>query len=157
MLKFIKALHVIGVGLFFGSILGHAVAGLAPGIHDSPHTRLVARQIIDVATYYLTLPGLALLLLTGVALVVKRERPIRNLAPHLFIAVLILVNAIFILYPTGQDVLGVTRDLAAGAQSDGVLQALEGREAMFGAINILLCLLAILVGVIKPGSEKEQS
>ncbi len=156
-LRLIKAFHVLGAVLFFGSILGHAITGLAANVQDSAQTQLVARQIIDVATWYLTLPGLALLVLTGIGLVVMRERPIRLMGPHLFLAALILVNAIFFLFPIAQAILGIANDLAAGTGSDSELRLLEGREAIFGAINILLCILATVVGVIKPGTGKEQS
>lgn len=152
---FVRALHIIGVVLFFGSILGHAIADLAEGVHGNTQAYLVARQIVDVATWYLTLPGLVLLTLTGIGLVVMRQRPLRHLRLHLFIATLILANAIFILLPTGQVILGVANNLAAGTGNSGKLSILQGREAMFGAINILLCLAATFIGVIKPGSEKE--
>lgn len=147
-----KALHIVGVALFFGSILGHAITGLAKGLHENPQALLVARQIVDVATWYLTLPGLALLTLTGLGLVIKRERPLRYLRPHLLIAGLIVANALFILLPTGQAILSAT-----AVQSKGALELvdLQGREALFGAVNIVLCIAAIFVGVIKPGSHTE--
>lgn len=153
MRRLIKPLHVIGVALFFGSILGHAVAGLAESVHDSPKTEQLARQIIDVATWYLTIPGLVLVTLTGLGMILMRGRSLlrmRWMMLHLFIAVLILLNAILILLPTGQAILAVTNDLAAGTGADGDLRMLEGREAMFGAINILLCVAAVFIGVIKP-------
>ena len=155
MLTLTKALHIIGVVLFFGSILDHAITGLAEGLHGNAQAVLVARQIVDVATWYLTLPGLVLVTLTGIGLVVMRERPLPNLVPHLFIAALILVNAIFILLPTGQAILGAAIELAAGSGNDSELTTLLGREAMFGAINILLCISAVFFGVLKPGSTKE--
>jgi len=155
MLKFIRALHITGAVVFFGSILGHAITGLAEGVHDNAQTYLLTRQIVDIATWYLTLPGLVLLTLTGIALVVMRERPIRHLRPHLFIVALILLNAVFILLPTGQAILSISSDLAAGSGSNSELSVLQEREAMFGAANILLCLVAVFVGVIKPGGGKE--
>ena len=155
MLKFTRALHIIGVVLFFGSILGHAITGLAEGLHSNASAVLVSRQIVDVATWYLTLPGLALLSLTGIGLIIMRERPLRKLSPHLFIAALILVNAIFFLFPIGQAILSAATDLSAGNGNNNTFLMLQGREAMFGAINIALCIAAIFIGVIKPGSDKE--
>ena len=69
---------------------------------------------------------------------------------HVSIAVLILLNATYVLLPTGQAILTIADGLAAGTGADAGLPVLEGREAMFGAINILLCLAAVFVGVIKP-------
>lgn len=154
MLKLTKSFHVLGVVLFFGSILGHAVAGLAETVNDSPETRLLARQVINVATLYLTIPGMGLLLLSGIGLVVRRQRPLRNLAPHLILVSLTLLNAVFILLPAGQMILQATSGLA---DSGADLAALDRREAIFGAINILLCLVAVFVGVIKPGSARVHS
>ena len=62
----------------------------------------------------------------------------------------VLLNATFILLPAGQSILGITSGLAAGTGTDEGLAAFEAREAMFGAINILLCLTAVFIGVIKP-------
>lgn len=151
--KLIKALHVLGVILFFGSILGHAIAGLAESVHDGPVTERLVRQVIDVATWYLTVPGLVLLTLTGIAMIVMRRASLLKMRwtfLHVFIAVLILLNATFVLLPTGQAILTIADGLAAGTGTNAGLQILEGREAMFGAINILLCLTAVFVGVIKP-------
>ena len=153
MAKLITALHVLGVILFFGSILGHAIAGLAESVHDGPVTERLARQVIDAATWYLTVPGLVLLTLTGIAMIVMRGASLLKMRwtlLHGFIAVLILLNATFVLLPTGQAILTVADGLAAGTGTNAGLHILEGREAMFGAINILLCLTAVFVGVIKP-------
>ncbi|MCP4933582.1 MAG: DUF2269 family protein [bacterium] len=154
MLTITKALHIIGVALFFGSILGHAITGLAEGVHGDAQAVLVARQILNVATWYLTLPGLVLVTLTGIGLVVIHERPQTNLRPHLLIAALIFMNAIFILLPTGQAILGTANELATGSGNASKFANLRGREAMFGAINILLCIVAIFIGVLKPGSTQ---
>ncbi len=155
MLKLIKALHVLGVVLFFGSILGHAIAGLAENVHDSAQTQRIARQIIDVATWYLTVPGLLLLTLTGITMVVMRKASLLKMRwtfLHVVIAALIVLNATFVLLPTGQAILAIIDGLAkgTGTGTGAGLRILEEREAMFGAINILLCLTAVFVGVIKP-------
>lgn len=153
MLKVVKALHLIGLVMFFGSILGHITAGFIPGAQDDPQTALIARQAIDVATTYLTVPGLVLLLLTGIFMIVKRKLPIfkfRWLTLHAIFGLLILLNAAFVLYPVGQDLLELASQVATGVQPTDQLHALEGREAAFGAANVLLCLAAMFVAVIKP-------
>ncbi len=42
MLKFVKALHLIGMVMFLGSILGHITLGFVPGAQDDAHTALRA-------------------------------------------------------------------------------------------------------------------
>lgn len=51
---------------------------------------------------------------------------------------------------TGQAILTIANELAAGTGKGDDTRMLEGREAMFGAINILLCHAAVFIGVIKP-------
>lgn len=153
MLKVVKALHLIGVVMFFGSILGHIAASSIPGAGDDPQTALITRQTIDAAETYLTLPGLVLLLLTGSFMIVKRKLPIfriRWLTLHAILGLLIALNAAFVLYPVGQDRLELASQVAAGAQLIDQLHAFEGRAAAFGAANVLLCFAAVFVAVIKP-------
>lgn len=160
MIKLVKALHVLGVVLFFGSILGHAVVGLAETVHDSAQTRFVARQIIDAATWYLTVPGLALLALTGLGMIIMRGKSLlgmRWMVVHLTLAGLVLLNAILVLLPTGHVILAAANELAAGAGKTADMLIAEKREAVFGAINILLCLTAVFTGVVKPHRGRKAS
>ncbi len=151
--KFLKAAHLVGFALFFGSILGHAVAGLAESAHFGVQSQLVIRQVSDVTTWVLTVPDLALVILTGAGMVFLRKPQLlkmRWVKVHLAIGALILLNAVFILVPAGQEILKATAELAAGNAKLGDLIAPEGREAVFGAINIVLCIAAVLVAVFRP-------
>ena len=153
MLKFVKAAHLLGVVLFFGSILGHITVGLVPGAKDDPQTALFAREAIGVATTYLTLPGLVLLVLTGIFMIAKGKLPVfktRWLTLHALIGMLIALNAVFMLYPTGRELLETASQVATGALPIDLLHAIEGREAAFGAVNVLLCLVTVLIAVVKP-------
>lgn len=153
MLKFVKALHLLGVVMFFGSILGHVTVGLVPGAQDDPQTALVVRQAIDVATNSLTVPGLMLLLVTGIFMIVKGKLPIfkmRWLTLHAIFGLLIVLNAAFVLYPTGQELLETASQAAMGALPMEQLHVIEGREAAFGAANLLLCLIMVFIAVVKP-------
>ena len=153
MSKFVKALHLIGVVMFFGSILGHITVGLVPGANDDPQTALIAREAIVAATTYLTVPGLVLLLLTGIFMIVKGRLPVfktRWLTLHALIGLLIALNAAFVLYPTGQETLEIASQVATGALPMVQLHVVEGREAAFGAVNVLLCLTMVFIAVVKP-------
>ena len=153
MLKLVKALHLLGAILFFGSILGHVTTGFIPGAEDDPRTALVIRQAIAIATSYLTMPGLILLLVTGTIMIVKGRLPIfrlRWLTLHALFGLLIALNAALVLYPTGREALEVATQVAAGLLPMERLHAFGAREAVFGAVNVLLCLATILVAVIKP-------
>lgn len=76
MLKFVKALHLLGMVMFFGSILERITLGFVPGAQDEAQTMQILRQINLSANYFLTLPGLALLFITGVLLVAKGDSSI---------------------------------------------------------------------------------
>jgi len=157
MMKFAKALHLIGAMMFFGSILGHITAGLVPGAQEDPGTAFIARQFIDVATVYLTLPGLILLVTAGILMIVKGKLPvfrIRWLMLHAVFGLLIAFNGAFLLYPIGQEMLAVAAQAVSGAAPLDALHALGGREAAFGAVNVALCLAAIMLAVFKPGPKR---
>ena len=64
----LKVLHLMGLVLFLGSIFGHIVAGILGGGPVSGGRFLAAREHIAAATQFLTLPGLALVLASGVGL-----------------------------------------------------------------------------------------
>lgn len=153
MLKLLKVAHLLGLVMFFGSILGHVSVGLIPAVKEDPRTALIARQAIDVATTALTMPGLLLLLLSGTAMVVVGRLPIlrtRWLALHAVFGLLILLNAIVVLYPLGQDILAVAAQVSGGALPIDRIDPLKGREAAFGAANMVLCLAALILAVVKP-------
>ena len=65
MYKVAKALHLLGLAMFLGSILGHVSIGFVPGAKDQAQAMLFGRQAIEIATWSLTVPGLALLVATG--------------------------------------------------------------------------------------------
>lgn len=153
MYKFLKALHIIGVVLFFGSILGHAIAGVvSSGTTDSQVLNIV-RQVVQAETNYLTIPGLVLFSVTGGAMIFVGKLPIKKLkwlALHLALGILVILNAIFILAPLGQEMLAMAQSIASGTGSIEHIHELEAKEAIFGAINIFLCVLLVLIAVIKP-------
>lgn len=153
MYKFLKALHIIGVVLFFGSILGHAIAGVVSSGTTDSQVLNVVRQVVQAETIYLTIPGLVLFSITGGTMIFVGKLPIKKLkwlALHLALGILVILNALIILGPLGQEMLVATQALAAGTGSIELIHELEIKEAIFGAINIILCVLLVLIAVIKP-------
>lgn len=151
--KVLRSLHLLGLVLFLGSIFGHVAVGWVPGAADDPATLLVARQVISVATAALTLPGLLLLVLTGVALLFGKAAGFvgqRWVILHLTLGLLIALNGGLVLYPLGQELLTGVSGLAAGDPVTERIATLQGREALFGALNVGMSLLALFVAVLKP-------
>lgn len=148
-----KALHVIGLAMFLGSILGHVTIGFVPGAKDQAHAMLFGRQAIEIATWSLTIPGLVLLAVTGLFMTVRGGLGFgrrRWLTVHQIIAALILLNAALVLVPVGSDLLDVASKIVEGTASMEDFLARAGRERMFGAANVVLALATIFVAVLKP-------
>lgn len=152
-MKILKALHLIGLAMFLGSILAHISVGLVPGMRSEPATILVGRHAIDIATSFVTLPGLLLALATGVLMTWRgRFGPFRHrwLTVHQAIGIVVLLNALLVLEPIGDRLLE-----SAGAVQDGrvtvadFLAASRG-EAIFGAANLLLTLATIFIATVRP-------
>lgn len=154
MYKIAKALHLLGLAMFLGSILGHVSVGFVPGAKDQAQPMLFARQAIEIATWSLTVPGLALLAVTGLVMTVHGGLGFgrrRWLTVHQIIAVLILLNAALILVPVGGDLLDLASEIIRGSGSIEAFRALAGRERMFGAVNLVLALVTVFVAVLRPG------
>jgi len=153
MTRLLKTCHLIGLTLFLGSILGHIVAGAAAG---APGTQsfLYAREHIALATQFLTLPGLALAVASGIALAaVSRLSPLRQrwLAAKIALTVAILINSAIFVAPSGARALAGALALSKGdngAMAE-ILSALR-IEQIAGTVNILLILAIVLLGVFKP-------
>jgi hypothetical protein len=153
MARLLKACHLLGLTLFLGSILGHIVAGAAGGAPGAPGF-LYAREHISLATQFLTLPGLALAVVSGVVMAVaSRLSPLRLrwLAAKIGLTVAILINSALFVAPAGARALAGAVALSKGESSAmaEILAALRV-EQIAGAVNILLILAIVLLGVFKP-------
>ncbi len=160
MLKFFKVVHVIGVAMFLGSIFAHIAAGMVPGATSDPQVMLLCRQVIDFATRYVTLPGLAIAIVSGAIMMATAYRGLfkrRWLILHLTAALIVAAISVTVMVPAGRAILA-----AAGAvtRGEGSLQAFAAaalREHLFGAVNIILAIAAIVIAVAKPRLSQRQS
>ncbi len=160
MYKIAKALHFLGLAMFLGSILGHVSIGFVPGAKDQAEAMLFGRQAIEIATWWLTIPGLALLAATGLFMTFRGGPGFgrrRWLTMHQIIGVLILLNATFILVPVGGGLLDAASKIIHGGGSLEAFKALSGREAMFGGLNLVLALATIFVAALKPALGQSRS
>ncbi len=152
MMKTAKALHLIGLAMFLGSVFGHITVGFIPAVED-PAGLLFGRQAIGIATWALTIPGLALLAATGLFMALRRGPGVFRsgwLAVHLVIGVLIILNAALILVPTGGALLDTATAVAGGTVTPEAMRSGAGRESLFGAINVALALTTVFLAVSKP-------
>ncbi len=153
MYKSVKVLHVIGVIMFFGSILGHAIAGVVSAATNNTQVLYTVREVIQAETYFLTIPGFILFTITGITMLFVGKLPIKKLrwlAVHVCLGILVILNAVFILLPAGAEILDASQNMVMGAGSMEYFHQLKNREAIFGALNIFLCLILVSLAVVKP-------
>jgi len=151
MYKILKILHLLGLVLFLGSVFGHIVAGSLGGAIGSAEF-LFARRTISEATWVLTLPGLALSLLSGLGLVFLSPARRPWMAAHAGVALAIALVAAIWIVPAGHEALNgasASAETVIGGKPADIRAALM-RENIAGAVNILLTLAIVALGVVKP-------
>jgi hypothetical protein len=148
-----KVLHLLGLALFLGSIFGHIVSSALGGEVGGTLAFQMARAHIAFATSVLTMPGLYLSLLSGVAMVLAgRLSPLRErwLFLHGGLAIAILLLALCIIQPAVAQVLLGAQELVRGAGSLQAVTSAKHIEDAVGGANVVLALVAIGVAVWKP-------
>jgi hypothetical protein len=114
---------------------------------------LLGRQAIETATWALTIPGLALLAMTGLFMTLRGRLgflKFRWHSLHVVIGVLIMLNAALVLVPVGGDLLDAASEIAKGSGSRETFAALTGRERTLGPVNLILALVTVFVAVLRP-------
>ncbi|MCD5362575.1 hypothetical protein [Chromobacterium aquaticum] len=151
----LKLIHFIALALFLGSILAWVV--LSETSPTTPALLAQTRQQIQTGTWALTVPGLWLILCSGLLLGYRRYGP-RNrfFQLKLGLTLLILLNASLVVVPAVDQ----ANQLAQAALLNGSGGALGAdfhaatlREAIGGGLNILLILATAAVGVWRSGSR----
>jgi len=158
MFEFYRFMHIVGVAMFFGSVLAHVTAGLIPGAAENPAIMLAARQAISLANWYVTIPGLILAIVSGALMAAsakyEKRRPI---GMHIASAATITAIAAFVLIPTAQELEAVARALGVGTATPEAFASAAFREHAFGPINIVLSIAAIALGVTLPRLRQGRS
>lgn len=155
--RLLKIAHLLGFATFLGSVLSHIVAGFAGG-EPGAASFLFARENILSTNQVLTIPGLVLTLASGLALMVAgRLSPLRHrwLAIHAGLAIAVSVVAVAILLPAGEAIADEAAALVQASDPAAVAQVLNRSrlESVVGAINIVLTLAVVSVGVLKPALQ----
>ncbi|MGO9485911.1 MAG: DUF2269 family protein [Rhodomicrobium sp.] len=160
MFKFFKVIHIIGVAMFLGSIFAHIATGLVPGAAGNPPAMVFARQAIELATRYVTVPGLAIAIVSGALMVasgysgfIKR----RWLVLHMAAVAAVAAITVTVMLPAGHSLVAAANAVVAGTMTPEAFAASAMREHLFGAVNIFLALAAIVLGVAKPHLRRGQS
>lgn len=155
--KILKIAHFFGLAVFLGSIPGHIVLGRLV----DPTADLQGFALLTHAKYMsvllLTLPGLLLMFLTGIALMLRRgmtPNKLRWMAAKLTLVALIALNGAFVLTPLARDIAAAAQAaVTTGSLASGFAD-LARKEAAFGAANLAMILAVIGLAVVRPSLRR---
>jgi hypothetical protein len=157
MYKYMKYAHLLGLCLFMASIAIHITVGFVPGGKEVASVILVGRQLIEISTWALTVPGLTLLAISGAFMAAKTSKGLgqrRWLIAHMVLAALAIINAAAILVPMGQEIFKIATNLPASSELMEVYQPIKLKESILGGVNLLFALAAIFMTTIKDSPNK---
>ena len=145
--------HLLGLTMFLGSILGSIVLSLGAPATGDAHAVVFAWRAIGAANSFLTVPGLLLTVASGLLLIPTQGRNPRHerwLVLKILAVTGIIVVAATLIEPTEEQL----RQLATGLPDLATRAAFTDvaiRQQIYGAINLALVVLASVLGVFKPG------
>lgn len=157
--KTLKVAHFVGLALFLGSIPGHILLGRLADAADL-HGFALLMHAKHVNVLALTLPGLFLSLLTGIALMLRRgmtPNKVRWMAVKLVLVALITLNGVFVLRPVGAEMAHSARAATKTGALPAAFAALEQRERVFGAANLAMILAVIGIAVFRPRWRRDET
>jgi hypothetical protein len=158
MKRLIKMLHVLGLVMFFGSILSYISMGFVISTGEDVKLILLKRQIIHGMTWTLTMPGLWLLVITGVIMAIQMKYGFcktRWLTIKQAIVIVMVINATFFLAPFVDQLLASAQQgMVTGTLSRNYFRIID-RENKLGALNLLLCLCTVIITIFKPFTKKK--
>lgn len=152
-MRVLRLAHFGGLVLFLGSIFSFIVVSSLTK-EASLADLVFGRKIISAGTNYLTLPGMWLLAITGVWMGLRKYGTSSHFfQAKLLLIALIVVNAHFFIVPAVENATGIAKQsLAAGRIAAGYHDAFL-REEISGALNVLLAVVAAIVGVWRIGGK----
>lgn len=151
MYRSLKLMHVVGFAMFLGSILAHIVTGRTQAGAADPSFVLYARETICLATRTLTVPGLILVIGSGLGMVwLTRGELLRQrwLKLHIALAAAIAATTVAIVVAVA-NLTFAARALSRGGGLEAFVVP-EAVERYAGAVNILMILLVAGIGLLRP-------
>lgn len=151
--KFLKVCHLLGLAAFVGSIFGHILLGHL----GNPETDLIGFAVLMQAKYMnvliLTTSGLAILLISGIPLMLRRgisPKQHRWMGVKLVLVTLIVLNGAAVLTPLSADMMTIAQSAVNAGVLPGHFSELKQNEDIFGAANLAMILIVMSLAVIKP-------
>ncbi len=156
MRKLTRTIHILAVCVFVGSIPAHIVLGQLANSHliggGTMEIFAAYQQAKYALTIGLTTAGIVLTFLSGAALVMGRKPLLRQnwLRAKLAVVALIAINGAVVLTPLAEQMRDLAVTAIKSAALDAAFHAAENTEAVAGAINLALIVIALVLAVFKP-------
>lgn len=161
--KTLRFFHLLGLCLFAGSIPVHILAGqfaMAAVNAQDFVTAAGHRLTVDLAIQFLTLPGLGLLWLTGIFAWWRFGSDflrIKWIRAKLLLVLLITLNGILVLTPLAADLAQLSMLAAQSGQLPSNYLDLVFQEDLFGTLNLLMVLSAVMLACYKPWKRRKNT
>jgi hypothetical protein len=144
--------HLVGLTMFLGSILGNIVLSLGAPATGDPGAVVFAWRAIGSTNTFLTIPGLAILIGSGLVLIPAQDRsPTRErwLAFKMLAVIGIVVIAAALIEPSEDQLREIAKSLPDPAARASFTEVAV-RQQIYGAVNLALVVLASALVVFKP-------
>jgi hypothetical protein len=156
MIRLLKLIHFGGMILMLGSIFTFVLVSFLTKF-ASPDNLAFGRNIITVGTYLLTFPGIWMLLISGIWMgYLKYRFKSRFFKIKLVLGLLIILNGYLFVLPA----VKLATTMANNSLTHGHLlpeyQAAYMQESIFGTINVLIAIIAMIVSIWKIGKIQSQ-
>jgi hypothetical protein len=145
-------IHLVGLTMFVGSILGNVVLSLGAPATGDPGTVVFAWRAIASANTFLTIPGLVILIGSGLLLIPAQERSPRRerwLAFKILAVIGIVITAAALIEPSEAQLRILAQSLSDPAARASFTEVTL-RQQIYGAVNLALIVLASALVVFKP-------
>jgi len=153
MLLLLKLLHLLGVILFVGNILTAALWKTRADASGDLRAIAYAQRGVMFADYVFTLPGVALILITGFWMASVSGRNILQTG-WLFTALILLIVTVLIwlfeLFPGQRQLIRLADEAVRTGQLDPLFKGVTLRWTIFGILATLLPLVNVYLMVFKP-------
>jgi hypothetical protein len=146
-----KFLHVIGTIMYVGCILSHIVISNVLG-HGDVEAVYYTYVYKELSAYILILPGIAIKTVSGAVMYSQiKPRPLW-LKIKVGLAIFLGLNAFLILAPMMPELRALAAESMRLGELTAEFKAKEQIEFIAGVSNVIPLVLAMVLGVYKPGS-----
>jgi uncharacterized membrane protein len=149
----VKSLHVVSVVLFLGNIITGVFWKVHADIAGTVAARAQALDGIIKSDRIFTMPGVFLIIFTGVALALLQDYPMLRTAWILWSIVLFAISGLafsFRVAPLQKRLLANTRAGLTSAWNEAEYKTLSSAWTLWGVIATLAPLIAVFLMVMKP-------